>query len=536
MGAAPRASLAWTYHAHPVPPNERAAHIAAFECTPVLAGSLLYVISPFNQVMALDPATGEEKWRFDPHVDPDRAYSEASSRGVLVSNGVVYFGTLDARLIALNASDGKLRWQTEIAPGVRDGDYQITSPPVIAGSTLIVGSAIGDNGRAEMQHGTVRGFDAVSGHLNWSWDPTPPGKTGAANAWAPIAADPDRDMVFVPTGSASPDFFGGLRPGDNLYANSVVALQASTGKYLWHFQVVHHDLWDYDVASRPLLIELDGKPAVGVLTKVGHYFALDRLTGKPLLPVAERRTAASDVPGETSSPTQPVPQHGAFTDQNFVARSGQCETDLKKLRYDGLFTPPSIGGSLIYPGNVGGANWGGGTYDAARGLIFVAANRLATVVRLIPRETYDKAGHGDTGERIGLEYAKQAGTPFGMVRETFLGSDRIPCNRPPWGELVAIDARTGAIRWKTPTTVSLGGPTEVNGLVLFAGDVFDRKLKAYSADDGHKLWEILLPHTSNATPGTYVWNGKRYVVLCAGGHGKLNDKDVGDDVVAFVLE
>jgi quinoprotein glucose dehydrogenase len=219
---------------------------------------------------------------------------------VAVDHGRVIFGTLDARLIALRASDGKPLWETRLAPD-EEGDYQVTSPPAVVGDVVIAGSAIGDNGRAEMPRGTVRAFDAKSGKPRWSWDPTPPGKTGAANAWAPFSADAGRDLVFIPTGSASPDFFGGLRPGDDRYANSVVALRASTGKLVWHFQVVHHDLWDYDVASRPELVTAHGKPAVAVLTKVGHYFLLDRMTGTPLLPVEERKVPKSDVDGESAA-------------------------------------------------------------------------------------------------------------------------------------------------------------------------------------------------------------------------------------------
>jgi quinoprotein glucose dehydrogenase len=277
--------VAWTFETHASPPNTRAGQIAAFEATPLFADGLLYVITPFNQVIALDPATGLEQWRYDPHIASDRAYSEASARGVAVAGGLVYFGTLDARLIALNAKSGRLVWQTPLGSQPNDGNYQVTSPPVVAGTTVIVGSSIGDGGRAEMDRGTVRAFDAKTGNAKWTWDPTPPGKTGAANAWAPMAVDTERGLVLIPTGSASPDFYGGLRPGDNHYANAVVALRASTGQLVWFFQVVHHDLWDYDVASRPELIDIDGRPAVGVLTKMGHYFALDRMTGKRLMPV-----------------------------------------------------------------------------------------------------------------------------------------------------------------------------------------------------------------------------------------------------------
>ena len=292
--------LAWTTHTKATAPNRAAAQIAAFEATPVLSGDLLYVITPFNQVLALDPGTGETRWRYDAQVAKDRNYSEATSRGVVVANGRLYFGTIDARLVALDAKTGSLLWQTTVGDvkRVNDGNYQLTSTPVVIGNAVVVGSAIGDNGRADMEHGTVRAYDAATGKLRWEWDPTPPGKTGAANSWSLLSADEKLDLVFVPTGSASPDFFGGLRPGDNKYANSVVALRASTGKLVWSFQVVHHDLWDYDVASQPALIEVNGKPAIGVLTKIGHFFALDRATGKPLLPVEERRVPNSDVAGE----------------------------------------------------------------------------------------------------------------------------------------------------------------------------------------------------------------------------------------------
>ena len=532
---APRLKVAWTFLTHAQAPNPRAAAIAAFEATPLLAGKLLYVITPFDQVIALDPGSGAERWRYDPHLPGNREYSEASARGVVVSGGMVYFGTLDARLIALDAAGGKLVWQKTLGPEPGDGNYQITSPPVAAGNTVIVGSSIGDNGRAAMDHGTIRAFDTKSGKLKWTWDPTPAGKTGAANAWAPMSIDAARDLVIIPTGSASPDFYGGMRPGDDRYANSVVALKASTGKFVWSFQVVHHDLWDYDVASRPELIEINGRPAVGVLTKIGHYFALDRITGSPLLPVEERPVPKSDVAGEVASPSQPFPVSGVFTEQEFVPQPGWCAEQFQKLRYDGLFTPPGLNGSLVFPGNLGGANWGSGSYDPARGLLFVAANRVATAVRLIPRAAYDSAGHGETGERWGQEYAAQSGAPFGMSRKTFLSPEGRPCNQEPWGELVAIDVVSGEVKWKTPATVSVGGPLEVNGIVFFGGTVSENKLRAWAAQDGRKLWETELPYSAHSTPGSYVWKGKRYVVVCAGGHGKVGSKP-GDAVIAYTVQ
>jgi quinoprotein glucose dehydrogenase len=532
---AARLKLAWRMDVHATPPNRRAAQVAAFEATPILAGNSVYIITPFNQVIALEPDTGKEQWRYDPKL-PDRDYSEASARGVTVSGGRVYFGTLDARLIALDAVTGRLVWEAEVDPGNRDGNFQVTSAPVVAGETVIVGSSIGDNGRAEMERGTVRAYDARNGRLKWTWDPTPPGRTGAANAWAPLSVDGERDLVFVPTGSASPDFYGGLRPGDNRNANSVVALKASTGKLVWAFQVVHHDLWDYDVASRPEPVDFNGKPAIAVVTKMGHYFVLDRLTGKPLLPVEERSVPRSDVEGERASATQPFPRSGVFTSQKFVPRAGWCTEQARKLRYDGLFTPPSVGGTLLFPGNVGGANWGSGAYDAKQGLLIVAANRVATAVRLIPREKFDSAHHGETGERWGQEYAPQSGAPYGMSRKTFLDPEGKPCNQEPWGALAAIDVATGKLKWEAPMLVSLGGPLVVNGVVFFGGTVFETKLRAYSASDGRKLWETDLPFSAHSVPGTYMWKGKRYIVVCAGGHGKVDGSRLGGAVMAYTVE
>jgi quinoprotein glucose dehydrogenase len=298
---------------------------------------------------------------------------------------------------------------------------------------------------------------------------------------------------------------------------------------------VHHDLWDYDVASRPELIDINGNPAVAVLTKMGHYFALDRLTGKPLLPVEERHVPPSDVAGESASPTQPVPVSGVFTEQTFVPRPGWCEAEFRKLRYEGLFTPPSLGGTLVFPGNVGGANWGSGAYDRARGLLFVAANRVATAIRLMPRASYDSAGHGETGERWGQEYGPQEGAPFGMARKTFVDPDGRPCNQEPWGALAAIDVATGRLRWETPMLPSLGGPLTVNGVIFFGGTIFETKLRAYAADDGRKLWETDVPFSAHSVPGTYLWHGKRYVVVCAGGHGKLGGSKLGGSVIAFAV-
>lgn len=297
---------AWEYHTGALTPETHNNKKAAFEATPILADGTLYLSTPYDKVIALDPATGKERWTFDPKIDRNANYSEVTSRGVSTwldpktKKRRLFIGTIDARLIAIDAATGKPCTdfgEIDLTKAVAHFDegnwhnYQVTSPPAVIGEVVVVGSSIGDNRYATAERGIVRAFHARSGKLLWTFDPLPEGlKTaGAANAWSVISADPDRDLVFVPTGSPSPDFYGGLRPGNNGYANSVVAIRASTGKVVWSFQAVHHDLWDYDVPAQPILAEIaqNGKkiPAVVVNTKMGHFFVLDRETGKSLLPI-----------------------------------------------------------------------------------------------------------------------------------------------------------------------------------------------------------------------------------------------------------
>ncbi len=536
MNVSAQVQEAWTFHTGAAAPNGRASRLAAFEDTPVLADGRLFVITPYDQVIALDPGSGKPFWTYDPKIKDKDDYSEMTARGVVVSKGVVFFGTLDARLIAIHESDGSLLWQTYIHPEPNNGGYQITSPPVVTHGLVIIGSAIADGRRASAERGIVNAFDAKTGKKLWNWDPTPEGITGAANVWAPMSLDENRDMVLLPTSSPSPDFYGGMRLGNDKYANSVVALRASTGKFLWAFQAVHHDLWDYDVPSRPELVEVQGKPAVAVLTKMGHYFLLDRMTGKPLLAIDERPFPQSDVPGEHTSATQPVPRSGVFTEQTFTPRSGWCTDQFHKLRYDGIFTPPSLQGSLQFPGNFGGSNWGSGSYDRGTGIIVVAANRLATAIRLISRATFNQAGHGDMGERWGQEYGPQLGSPYATSRRTFVDAEGKPCNVEPWGTVTAIEVASGKVRWEIPASVSLGGPLVVDGLVFFGANVFEHTLHVYSLADGHEVWHTELPFSAQSVPGTYMWHGKRYVVIAAGGHGKIDGSKLGDAVIAFRVD
>ena len=384
----------------------------------------------------------------------------------------VFEGTIDARLLALDAKTGKpcagfgKGGTVDLTANVdyhHCCDYEVTSAPVVVGDLVITGSSIGDNREVSVERGIVRAYDARTGKLRWTWDPIPwsneqAHRTGAANAWSTLAADPARDLVFIPTGSASPDYYGGERPGNNGDANSVVALKASTGAEVWSFQVVHHDLWDYDVASQPALIQFHGKPAVAVTTKMGNVFVLDRLTGKPLMQVDEKAVPKSDIPGERASPTQPFPAWSAMVPQKLTAADvwgptpeakAWCQEHIRALRNEGMFTPPSVQGTLVYPGNVGGVNWGSASWDPERQLLFAVTNRLPAVVKLIPRADYKSTYNNRDANRMTGEFARQGGTPFAMYRDFLVSPAGTPCNAPPWSALVAFDLNTGKLRWES---------------------------------------------------------------------------------------
>ncbi len=574
-------AVAWTYHTGVLEQLGDLKGRATFEATPILVDGKLYLSTALDHVIALNPATGEIIWEFDPKVDRTLDYSEVTSRGVSAWKDAaakageacslsIFIGTIDARLIALDAKSGKLcegfgaNGQVDLKKDVdmRDvGQYQVTSAPAIAGDVVITGSSIGDNRAVELERGIVRAFDARTGKQRWSWDPIPwasktSPRTGAGNAWSTLSVDVARDLVFIPTGSASPDYFGGVRLGDDKWANSVVALKASTGEFVWGFQVVHHDLWDYDVASQPVLFTWrDETPAVAITTKMGRVFVLNRLTGAPLLPVEERPAPKSDIPGEEAWPTQPastislVPEK--LSAEEAWGRTPEekqaCADKIKSARSEGIFTPPSLQGSIQFPGSVGGVNWGGATYDPQRHLLVTDTNRLAFFVRLIPRDKLKSdIAAATSNDRSHGEYGRQTGSPYAMFRTPLLApAEGIHlCNAPPWGTVAAVDLFTGKKAWDVPLgtfvpgmttgTVTLGGPIATAGGLVFSAATMDNFIRAFDSDTGRELWKYELPASGQATPMTYSVNGKQYVVIAAGGHGKLGTKQ-GDAVVAFTL-
>jgi quinoprotein glucose dehydrogenase len=579
-----RLKKAWTYRTGELGAGFARADSLTFEATPILVRDSLYLSTATNIVIALDPATGAQRWRYDPRIDRTRRYSEATSRGVsswidekadpaAPCSHRIILGTLDARLIALDGKTGRPcrdfgnGGKIDLAAAVgaaANGNYLVTSPPAIYRDIVIVGSAVGDNGGVEMPRGIVRAFDVRSGKQLWSWDPIATLRpTGAANAWSVLSIDAGRGLVFVPTGSASPDFFGGERLGDDKYANSLVALHAATGALAWAQQLVHHDLWDYDVPAQPMLIDIerDGKsiPAVVQATKTGMLFVFDRETGEPVFEVVERPVPQSDVAGEAISPTQPFPATPALVSQAAVTPHdawgltfydrGKCRDLIARYRSEGIFTPPSLRGTILSPGYAGGVNWGSTAFDSERQLVIAAVNHVPMVVTLVPRDQLDAMKRSDAWPDS--DFGAQTGTPYGVRREMLASPFGLPCTAPPWGTLAAVDLRRNAILWQvmlgstrdmTPWFVpsptlgmpNMGGPIVTDGGVVFIGASMDNYLRAFDVETGRELWKGRLPAGGQATPMSYEAKGRQFVVIAAGGHGKLGTKR-GDYVVAFAL-
>lgn len=588
---------AWTYQSGELKTYEgtNIGSKAAFEATPLMVNGVLYFSTATNRIIAIDAATGKELWIYNPEANLKGDHSEVTSRGVSkwidadrkpgdLGYMRILAATIDGRLIALNASTGKpvsSFGKNGIIDFKKDvGAIQVTSPPAVINDLIVIGSTMGDNTRIDFPRGVVRAYDARTGSLKWSWDPIPRKptdagyntwkgdkvkQTGAANAWAPISADPSHDLVFIPTSCPSIDYYGGERKGDNLYANSIVAIKASTGKVVWYFQTVHHDIWDYDIPAQPVLLDIErnGKkiPAVVVVTKMGHIFVLNRQTGEHLFPVEERAVPASEVPGEEAAKMQPFPtQLPALGLQKVTEEDAwgptpeltqKAKDRINRYINKGIFTPPSLKGTIITPGNVGGMNWSGASFDPEQNILVTNTNRLAALITLFPKT--DNTRKSVNTALPGAEVAPQDGTPYIMSREylfTVENGEFVMQTKPPWGTLAGIDMNTGQLKWEVPLgimmdpkkypdavkwgSINLGGAITTAGGLVFIASGMDRFFRAFNTSNGEMLWQAMLPAGGQATPMTYELNGRQYVVIAAGGHGKLGTK-LGDYLVAYAL-
>jgi quinoprotein glucose dehydrogenase len=572
-----RLKPSWTYHTREL--DGRTGK--TIECTPIVIDDVMYVTTAYLRVVALDAATGKELWQFNPLKDHPFAYQPASGG---VNRGCAYWsdgrpngrrriihGTSDGRLFSLDAKDGKLdrefgdggvrNLRKELDPKAAGRSYGPTSAPVVWKDTIVVGVSC-DEGPGIAAPGDVRAFDVRTGREIWRFHTVPqPGEfghetwegdswkdRGGANAWGGLSIDVDRGLVFAGLGSAAFDFYGGDRHGDNLFANCTIALDAKTGKRRWHFQTLHHDLWDHDLPIYPNLVTVirDGKriDAIAQVTKTGFVYLFDRETGKPLFDIEERRVPASDVPGEQAARTQPIPVKpppfsSQFLDETNVTDIGAANrasvlARLRMIRGGPAFNPPSRQGTVVVPGFHGGATWSGASFDPTTGLLYVNSNNVANIITLVETRAADKSRYG----------------PYRITGyERFLDHEGYSALKPPWGQLNAINVNTGDFAWRVPLgehveltargvqqtgTENFGGSIVTAGGLVFIAGTKDERIHAFDKETGRLLWEHPLPAGGYATPATYQADGRQYVVIAAGGAGKLQTK-AGDSFVAFSL-
>jgi quinate dehydrogenase (quinone) len=570
-----RLERAWTYHTGEIDPTVAIGRNGfAFQCTPLVVDGVLYLITPSYRVVALDAETGRERWRFDPRLALEPGGDYPRSRGVAYWEGDaprgrarqrILFGTGDGRLIALDARTGRpcpdfgRSGEVDLKAGLTDrwpdALYMVTAPPAVYGNLAMVGARIGE-WPGQGVSGDVRAFDVRTGALAWRFHTVPrPGEFGndtwegeswkdrsGVNAWATISVDKERGLAFLPLGAPAHDFYGGDRKGENLFANSVVAVEAATGRRVWHYQTIHHDLWDRDIPAQPVLLTVRraGRrvPAVAVMNKAGSIFILDRATGRPLLPVEERPVPPSRVPGEQAWPTQPVPllppplvRHAITRDEltEVTPESRRFCTELfDTLHNAGPWEPFGVEPTLRFPGLLGGATWSGGSFDPRSGLLYVNLNELGAVGWVAP-----------------------PGAPRAPWPRRFWDHREWPCQKPPWGTLNAIDAGSGEVRWRVPLgfveelaargiddtgAPSLGGSIVTAGGLVFIGGSNDRRFRAFDAATGKLLWTAALEGSGHATPITYRGrrSGRQFVVIAAGGGGYLS-RHSADALVAFAL-
>jgi len=603
--------LAWTYrHGDLQRFPDRAAY-AGFHATPILlpveAGGSLVACTPFSRVFALDPATGAERWSYDPGIElsevPTRlkclgvAYwrDPASPKDAECTHRLIW-GTHDRHIVAVDARNGQpcpnfgVAGKVDVNPLIERAAVgqpdaagtTFSAPPAVVNGVIVIGHINNmKNQYPDAPAGVIRAFDARSGALRWEFDPIPRDRsqphaadwtdeamamTGGGNAWSLLSADPERDLVFIPTAGPGPNFFGGTRPGSNRWANSVVALKVQTGEIAWGFQAVHHDVWDWDIPAAPILanIPVDGKtvPAVIVLTKQSLVFVLNRDTGVPIFPVEERPVPTDGVPGELLSPTQPFPLKPPPLMQTSISPDdawgltpidkGACRKRIEESRYGSIFTPPSQKGWLMNPSTAGGPNWGGGAWDPVNKLLITNVSQVALWLQLLPNADAPAPPRGDytAGAPMGPP-SKINDTDYAIRQKIFLSPMFMPCTKPPWSSLVAVDLQAGEIAWRvplgtieklSPMPVPLkwgsplaGGPIVTAAGLVFIGSTADSRLRAFDTRTGAELWSVETPAAAHATPMTYAVNGIQYVVVAAGSHMFINAKTISDYLVAYAL-